>query len=64
MEAIMNNLENLVVECKKCGNKYNIKEISKDLGFESIFQFEYEYFCKNCECRCFNIQFEYIPEDD
>ena len=55
-------LENLIIECSKCGNKYNLKEISKELGFTSIFQFEYEFFCKNCEGNKFNIQFEFIPE--
>ena len=56
-------LENLVLECSKCGNKYNLKDISKELDFTSIFQFEYEYFCKNCKGNNFNIQFEFIPGD-
>ena len=56
-------LEDLVIECSKCGNKYGLNEIFEKLGYTSIFQFEYEFFCKNCEGNEFNIQFEFIPKD-
>lgn len=56
-------IEDLFIECCKCGNKYNLKDINKELDYTSIFQFEFEYFCKNCEGRGFNIQFESLPLD-
>ena len=55
-------IKDLFLECSDCGNKYDLKQIFKELGFTSIFQFEYEYFCKNCEGNKFMIQFEFIPE--
>ena len=62
-EAIIKNIENYVIECNGCGNKYDIKEIYKELESVSIFQFEYEFKCKNCGANSFSIQFEFIPED-
>lgn len=63
MESVKKSFENYVIECSKCGNKYGITDIHKELRIESIFQFEYEFKCKNCDNNEFSIQFEYIPED-
>lgn len=56
----MENIENLIIECDLCGNKYDIKEIYKELDTFQVFQFEFEYYCKNCNCNKFNIGFEKI----